>query len=56
MLEKFRHSTDMHGACFRAVVVITQLAMEHGEEISDCREYNDRLSDDQVAHLYNLYE
>lgn len=51
---RFRHSMPKHAACFRACAILTQLAMENGEELFDMREYDDRLSDAQVAHLYGL--
>ena len=55
MSVRFRHkSHEKHAACFRAVVVITQLTMELGEELFDCREYDDTMSDDQVRQLFNL--
>ena len=31
----FRQSFDKHGACFRAIAVITQLAIENGEPLFD---------------------
>ena len=30
---KFRHSVDKHGTCFYCVALLTQLAIEHGEEV-----------------------
>jgi len=30
---RFRHNDEKHAACFRAVVVITQLAMDDGERL-----------------------
>ena len=52
--DRFRHPLEKHGNFFRAVAVLTQLAMSGGEELFDCREYDDRLSDQQVAALYGL--
>ena len=52
--KKFRHDNDKHGMCFRAVAVATQLAMELGEELFDVREYDDRLTDEQITALYGL--
>ena len=40
--------------CFRAVAVANQLAMELGEELFDVREYDDRLTDEQITALYGL--
>ena len=51
---RFRHSIAKHSACFRAVVVLTQLAMSGGEALFDMREYNDRLSDAQVEALFGI--
>jgi hypothetical protein len=51
---KFRHSASKHAACFWAVAVLTQLAIESGEEMFDMREYDDRLSDAQIIQLYGL--
>jgi hypothetical protein len=54
LLVKFRHRTEQHAACFRSAAVLTQLAIEGGEELFDMREYDDRLSDADVARLYGL--
>jgi hypothetical protein len=52
--QKFRHDKQKHGACFRSCAVITQLAIEGGEELMDMSEYDDTLTDDQVTALYGL--
>ena len=39
---RFRHSVAHHSACFRAVAVVTQLAIEHGEPLFEV-EYEDDL-------------
>jgi hypothetical protein len=49
-LVQFRHSTEQHAACFRSAAVLSQLAIEGGEEIFDVREYHDRLS--EMLKLY----
>lgn len=54
-LEKlFRHSDEKHALCFRACAVLVQLAMEGGEELFDCREYDDTMTDQQVEELFGL--
>ena len=50
----FRHSIEKHASCFRAVVVLVQLAMEQGEDLPDMREYHDNMSDAQVKAMYGL--
>lgn len=51
-LEKtFRHSNEKHGMCFRAAAVCVQLAMEGGETMFDCRDYNDLMTDREVEEL-----
>ena len=30
---KFRHCVDKHGTCFYCVALLTQLAIEQGEEV-----------------------
>jgi hypothetical protein len=52
--QKFRHDLEKHGACFCAVAVIVQLAMEGGEELMDMSEYDGTLTDAQVSALYGL--
>lgn len=49
---RFRHSVEQHSACFRAVAVLTQLAIESGKPMIDMREYDDRLSDDQIRQQF----
>ena len=44
MSKKFRHSPAKHGTCFSCVVILTQLAIEHGEELFPI-EYKDGLTD-----------
>jgi hypothetical protein len=39
--ERFRHGTEKHSACFRAVAVLTQLAIEFGEQLFSVEEYSD---------------
>jgi hypothetical protein len=52
--EKFRHSVTKHSSCFRAICVLTQLAIESGEEIFDAREYDDTLRDVDVRNNLGL--
>ena len=33
LTQRFRHSVAKHAACFRAVAVLTQLAIEYGEPL-----------------------
>ena len=40
LTQVFRHGFEKHGECFRAVAVITQLAIENGEPLFPV-EYND---------------
>jgi hypothetical protein len=51
---RFRHSAAKHAACFRCAAVLTQLLIKNGEELFDVREYDDRLSDNQVEQLFGL--
>lgn len=55
LANRFRHPLNKHSSFFRAVAVLTQLAMSGGEELFDMREYDDRLTDEQVSALYGLY-
>jgi DDE superfamily endonuclease len=43
----FRHNIDKHGRIFRAVAVITQLAIENGEPLFDVS-YDDRVNYNQL--------
>lgn len=52
--EKFRHLVAKHSSCFRAICVLTQLAIESGEEIFDVGEYDDTLRDDDVRNILGL--
>ena len=54
LLERFRHSATKHSACFRAVAVLTQLAIECGEEMINMEEYDDRLTDNQIRTIYGV--
>ena len=54
LTDRFRHSAEKHSSCFRAACVLTQIGMEAREELFDMREYDDRLSDAQVAVLYGV--
>ena len=49
--ERFRHGTEKHSACFRAVAVLTQLAIEFGEPLFSVSEYSDNVAEqhDNVA-------
>ena len=44
MSSKFRHSPAKHGTCFSCVVILTQLSIEHGEELFSIQ-YVDGLTD-----------
>ena len=44
MRQKFRHSPAKHGICFDCVVILTQLSIEHGEELFPIQ-YDDGLND-----------
>ena len=48
MHEKFRHSISKHRTCFNCVALLTQLAIEHGEELFSI-EYDDNLTDQDVG-------
>ena len=48
MHEKFRHSVSKHRTCFNCVALLTQLAIEHGEELFSI-EYDDNLTDQDVG-------
>ena len=48
MREKFRHSISKHRTCFNCVALLTQLAIEHGEELFHVI-YNDNLTDHVVG-------
>ena len=43
--DRFRHSTEKHSACFRAVAVLTQLSFEFGMPLFSVAEYDD---DDEI--------
>lgn len=40
LVDRFRHGVEKHAACFRAVAVMTQIAIENGEPLFDVN-YND---------------
>ena len=40
LTQPFRHGVDKHASCFRAVAVITQIALQNGEPLFQV-EYND---------------
>ena len=46
--KKFRHSPTKHGICFSCVVMLTQLAIEHGSELFSIQ-YDDWLTDATAA-------
>ena len=48
MREKFRHSISKHRTCFNCVALLTQLAIEHGEELFHIV-YDDNLTDQDVG-------
>jgi hypothetical protein len=52
--KRFRHLVAKHSSCFRAICVLTQLAIESGEEIFEAREYDDTLRDDNVCNNLGL--
>ena len=52
--ERFRHGIINHLSCVRAVAVLTQLAIESGEGLFDCREYDNNLTDEDVCNLLGL--
>ena len=54
LLNRFRSTPTKHSSCFRAVAVLTQLSMESGEPMINMREYDDRLSDDQIIQLFGV--
>ena len=47
---KFRYYVNKHGTCFNCVALLTQLAIEHGEEVFSVA-YNDTLTDDNIFGL-----
>jgi len=53
--KKFRHNNTKHSHCFHCACMLIQIAIESGEQIFEVDEYDDRLSDRQVAQLYDLY-
>ena len=48
MHEKFWHSISKHQTCFNWVALLTQLAIEHGEEPISI-EYDNNLTDKDVG-------
>jgi uncharacterized protein YpmB len=42
-MKRFRHDLEKHSECFRAVVVLTQLSIEHGSPLYSV-EYFDEMS------------
>ena len=48
MSSKFRHLPAKHGTCLSCVVMLTQLAIEHGEELLPIQ-YDDQLTDITVG-------
>ena len=52
--KRFDHSIQHHSACFRASVVLTQLGLNSGDEFMNCREYDDRLTDEQAESLFGV--
>lgn len=52
--QTFRHDVDKNGCCFRAVVLIVQLAKEGGEALIDTSGYDETLTDAQVNALVCL--
>lgn len=54
LVRRFRHSIEQHSACFRAVAVLTQLAIESGKPMIDMSEYDDRLSDAQIVQRFGV--
>jgi hypothetical protein len=51
----FRHSTEQHSICFRASIVLLQLAFDSGERhLLDVRGYEDKFSDWQASIVFNL--
>ena len=47
---KFRYYVNKHGTCFNWVALLTQLALEHGEEVFSAV-YNDTLTVDDIFGL-----
>ena len=54
LTKRFNHSIQHHSVCFWASVVLTQLGLNGGEEFMDCREYDDRLTDEQAEVLFGV--
>ena len=48
MKKKFRHSFAKHCVCFQCVAILSQLAIEYGEELFTT-DYDDRLRDYEVG-------
>ena len=46
---KFRHDISLHGCCFRACTVLTQLAIEHGKPLFGVDGYVDPPRDAAVG-------
>ena len=54
LVKIFTHSIDKHSDCFRAAAVITQIGLDGGDEFMDMHEYDDRLTDAEVEHLFGV--
>lgn len=53
--DRFRHGMAKHSLCSRAIVVLTQLSIENGEEmVFDALEYLDDLDDEQVEEIFGF--
>ena len=46
--QKFWHSISKHHTCFNCVAILTQLAIEHGEELIPIT-YDDSLTDNDLG-------
>ena len=51
----FRHDIAKHSSCFRLAAVCLQLAFDLGQqELFDCLEYDDSLTDEQATEIFGV--
>lgn len=55
LTKTFTHSIEKHSMCFRTSAIVLQLALECGQqELFDCREYDDTLTDAQASVVWGV--
>lgn len=52
LVNQFQSTITKHSASFRTVAVLTQLSMSAGEPLMDVSDYNDTLSDAEIAEQF----